>query len=526
MAGHEKIMKFSIPKEITDILATLTGNGFDAYVVGGSVRDLLRGLEPKDWDIATGATPEEIQKLFSESVYENEFGTVLVKLKPRKDAESTRTDAEKSQRSSASGLRKSSPEIVEVTTFRKEEKYSDLRRPDKVTFTKTIEEDLARRDFTINALALSVVEGIASEVIDPFGGQKDLKDKIVRAVGDPGKRFGEDALRLMRAVRIAAELGFQIEEETENALKESASLLEKIANERIRDEFTKIIMAQTSPARGKPHGAKWGIEKLEDAGLLQYIIPELREGIGMTQNKHHIYSVWEHNVLSLDYAARQGYSLEVRLAALLHDVGKPRTKDGEGLNSTFYNHEVVGARMTREIMTRLHFSKEIIKKVTHLIRYHMFYYNVDEVTAAGVRRFLRRVGSDNVSDLIKLREADRIGSGVPKAVPYKLRHFLFMIEKVRTDPIDSKMLKISGDEIMELLKLEPSPKVGGILAILLEDVLDDPKKNMKEYLWGRAKELGDLDDEELERQARAAKERKEEFESGLEAEIKKKYYVK
>ena len=486
-------MKFTIPKEVADILTTLTGDGFDAYIVGGSVRDLLRNVEPKDWDVATRATPEEIQKLFPDSVYENEFGTVIIK----------------------TGSEDKKLAIVEVTTFRKEEKYSDFRHPDKITFTESINEDLGRRDFTINAMALSK----DNVIVDPFDGQNDLRKKVVRAVGDPEKRFAEDALRLMRAVRLASELGFEIEENTENALRKSANLLENIAKERIRDELVKILM---SPGEG----AKWGVEKLEEFGLLTYIIPELREGIGMTQNKHHTYSVWEHNILSLDYAAKKEYALEIRLAALLHDVGKPRTKDGEGPNATFYNHEIVGAKMAREVLDRLHFPKAITKKITHLIRYHMFYYNVDEVTAAGVRRFVKRVGADSISDLIKLREADRIGSGVPKAVPYKLRHFMFMIEKVKTDPISSKMLEFKGGDVMKLLDLEPSPKIGWILAILLEEVLDDPDKNDGKSLETRAKELGKLSDQELEKNAKKAQEKKGEFESGLEEEMKKKYYVK
>lgn len=493
-------MKFSIPQEVTDILATLTGNGFDAYIVGGSVRDLLQNVEPKDWDVTTRAKPEEIQKLFPDSVYENEFGTVIIK---------TGSDDKKLA-------------VVEVTTFRKEEKYSDFRHPDKITFTKSINEDLGRRDFTINAIAISK----ENTIVDPFDGQNDLRKKIVRAVGDPKKRFTEDALRLMRAVRLASELGFEIEENTENALRKSANLLENIAKERIRDELIKILMSGPNPVEGKPHGARWGVEKLEEFGLLTYIIPELREGIGMTQNKHHTYSVWEHNILSLDYAAKKEYTLEVRLAALLHDVGKPRTKDGEGPNATFYNHEIVGAKMAREVLESLHFPKAVTKKITHLIRYHMFYYNVDEVTAAGVRRFVKRVGADSIPDLIKLREADRIGSGVPKAVPYKLRHFMFMIEKVKTDPISSKMLKFKGGDVMKLLNLKPGPKVGWILAILLEEVLDDPNKNDEESLEARAKKLGKLSDKELEKNARQAEEKKGEFESGLEEEMKKKYYVK
>ena len=467
--------------------------GYQAYIVGGSVRDLFLKSQPKDWDIATDAKPEDIQGIFSDSVYENEFGTVGVK----------------------TGSEDKTLAVVEVTTFRKDEEYSDRRHPDKVVFAETIEEDLARRDFTINAIAMS----LDGEIVDPFGGQKDIEQKVIKAVGKPEKRFEEDALRLMRAVRLYAELGFEIEAETETAIKKSAKLLGDIAEERVRDEFIKIIMSPDD-------GPRKGIEKLEELGLLQYIMPELREGIGVTQNKHHIYTVWEHNLLSLDYAAKQNYSLEVRLAALLHDVAKPKVKGGEGKDATFYNHEVVGARMAKEMLARLRFPNDVVKKIVHLIRYHMFYYNVDEVTAAGVRRFLKRVGQENVDDFVKLREADRIGSGVPKAVPYKLRHFLFMIEKVKADPITPKMLKVNGDDVVKLLGIEPGPKVGYILAILLEEVLDDPKKNTEKYLEGQVRELGELSDEELEKKSKKAASVKEEFESGLEKEMKKKYYVK
>ena len=487
-----KILKKSIPTEVKDTAEKIKKAGFEAYLVGGCVRDLFLKRFPKDWDIATNATPQEIQKIFPESIYENRFGTVGVK-----------TNSEKE-----------SLKVIEVTTFRLEGKYTDKRHPDEIRFAETIEEDLARRDFTINAIALDIQ---SLKVIDPYEGRKDLKNRIIRTVGESKKRFSEDALRLLRAVRLAVELDFEIEAQTAEAIKEESRLLEMIAKERIRDELVKILM---TPAAAK------GILLLEDLNLLQFIIPELREGIGCTQNKHHIYTVFEHNIRSLDYAAYKNYSLEIRLAALLHDIGKPRTKVGEGPDSTFYNHEIVGAKMTFQILNRLKFSKEIIKKVTHLVRYHLFYYNVGEVTEAGVRRFIRRVGIENIADLIKIREADRIGSGVPKAIPYKLRHLLFMIEKVKRDPIHPKMLAVKGDDVMRILKIEPGPKVGQILSILLEDVLEDPTKNTKEFLELKIKELGKLSANELEKMAQKAKEKKEEFELGIEEEIKKKYYIK
>lgn len=484
-------MKYDIPGEVKKIAEGLEKAGYRAYLVGGCVRDLLLHREPKDWDIATDAKPEDIQKNFKESVYENTFGTVGVK-----------TESEDPKL-----------KVIEVTTFRVEGKYIDKRHPDEVKFAKTIEEDLRRRDFTINGLAMD----LGGKIIDPFHGEKDLKNKLVRTVGDPKERFEEDALRLMRAVRLAVELDFEIESSTGSAIREKAGLLEAIAKERIRDELEKIIMT--------PRAAR-GIRMLEEFGLLKYIMPELREGIGCGQNKHHIYDVFEHNIRALDYAASKNYSLVVRLSSLLHDVGKPRTKRGEGIDSTFYNHESVGARMAVKMLDRLRFSKELIEAVGHLVRYHLFYYNVGEVTEAGVRRFLSRVGIENVPDLLKVREADRIGSGVPKAFPYKLRHLLFMIEKVRHDPIHPKMLKVDGNDVMKILEIQAGPRVGQILSVLLEEVLDSPEKNTREYLESRIRDLGKMDSKELEKLALKAREKKDEFESGIEAEMKKRYYVK
>ena len=481
-----------IPKEVYGVARTLNMNRFEAYLVGGCVRDLLLHKEPKDWDIATNANPEQIQKVFPESVYENLFGTVGVK---------TESDDLKLK-------------VIEVTTFRKDGAYADKRHPESVTFSKTIAEDVSRRDFTINALAMELQK---KELIDLFEGREDLKNKIIRTVGDPDARFNEDALRLLRAVRFAAELGFTIEEKIAEAIKKHAGLLEAIAKERIRDEFQKIIMSSRAMS---------GIQMLQDYGLLKFILPELQEGIDCGQNKHHIYSVWEHNLRALDYTTQKNYSFAVRMASLLHDVGKPRSKRGNGPESTFYGHDTIGAKMTLKILDRLHFSKDFVEQVAHLVRYHLFYYNVGEVTEAGVRRFLKRVGPENIDDLMKVREADRIGSGVPKAVPYKLRHLLFMIDKVKRDPISPKMIKLNGNELMSLLNLPPSPKIGAILSVLLEEVIEDPKRNTKKYLESRAEKLNEFSDKELQSLAKKAKSVKDEFEARAEEDIKKKHYVK
>jgi poly(A) polymerase/tRNA nucleotidyltransferase (CCA-adding enzyme) len=490
----------SIPTEVATVADTLTRAGFEAYLVGGCVRDILLGRTPKDWDITTNATPLEIQKFFSDSVYENQFGTVGVKTRSEDPTVA----------------------VVEVTTYRVEGAYSDKRHPDEVRFAKTVEEDLARRDFTVNAMAMLFTKDKGqktdsnTELVDPFGGQADFTKKLIRTVGKPEDRFGEDALRLLRAVRLAVELEFRIEKETAAAIVAQAGGLEAIAKERIRDEFTKLIMA---PA------AAFGVRSLEELGLLRFIVPELRDGIACAQNRHHIYTVFDHNVRALDYAAGKGYSLEVRLASLFHDIAKPQTKGGEGPSATFYGHEYAGARMVLRILDRLRFSKEVTERVAHLVRSHMFYYNTDEVTAAGVRRFLARVGPENVDDIMKVREADRIGSGVPKAVVYKMRHLLFMIEKVRRDPVHPKMLAVRGDDVMRLLTIPAGPRIGWILNTLLDEVLEDPAKNTHEYLEPKVRELGALSDVELTARSEAARARTDEFEEGVEAGMKKKYAV-
>ena len=478
-----------IPKEVTVIIQKLRKAGFEAFIVGGCVRDLLIAREPEDWDVTTNATPEEIQKIFPENFYENDFFTVTVLTK------STRPKLAE----------------IEITTYRSDHTYTDHRRPERVQYAKTLQDDLARRDFTVNAIALS-----NDTIIDPFEGQKDLKEKSIRAVGNAQERFQEDALRMMRAARIATVLGFSIEKHTTQAIQENADLLKKISQERIRDEFLKIIMS--------PHAMK-GIELLRELTLLQYIIPELQEGYGVEQNKHHKYTVWEHNLLSLDYAAKQQWDYRVRIASLLHDVAKPKVKRGQGKNSTFYDHEVVGAAMAKHILDRLKFSNKDIQSIADLIRYHMFYYNVDEVTESSVRRLVRKIGRDHIDDLLKVRMADRIGSGVPKAEPYKFRHLKYIIDKVAQDPISSSMLKINGNDIIAMGKLQPGPKIGQILDILLQDILEDPKNNTKKYLQARAKNLLTLPNEELDHLSKNAKTSRDHIETRRDEMTKQKYWI-
>ena len=404
---------------------------------------------------------------------------------------------------------------IEVTPYRIDEQYSDKRHPDRIRWAETIEEDLARRDFTINAIAAEPKNGKLN-LIDPFLGQEDLKKRIIRAVGKPVDRFSEDALRMMRAVRFATTLGFKIEEKTIQAIKKNAPWLQAISKERIRDEFLKIIMSER---------AAEGVEILRKVGLLKYIIPELEEGYKVSQNKHHIYDCYEHSLRSLEYAAKRNFNKYVRLAALFHDIGKPRAKRGEGPNSTFYNHEIIGAKMTAQILNRLRFPKKDIEKIVKLVRYHLFYYNVGEVGEASVRRLVRRVGIENMEELLQVRMADRIGSGVPKAEPYKLRHLRYVIEKVSRDPISVKMLKVNGEDVMKILNIKPGPKIGWLLDILLGYVLVDPKKNKRDFLEKKIKELGRRPDEELKSLAQKARKEREEIETKKDEMTKKKYWV-
>ncbi|MST04086.1 MAG: HD domain-containing protein [Candidatus Pacebacteria bacterium] len=484
-----------IPKEVEFIAEQLNKNKFKSYLVGGCLRDLLLKQAPKDWDIATDATPDEIQKIFPESVYENNFGTVGIK-----------TESENE-----------SLKIVEVTTFRIEGEYKDKRHPENIKFGKKIEEDLERRDFTINAIALEIGDKKStSNLVDPFNGLSDISKKTIRAVHNPEERFEEDALRLLRAIRFASSLGFKIEDKTRDAIKNKAHLLEHISKERIRDEFIKMIDSSEAVS---------GVLDLVDLGLMKFIMPELLEGIGMGQNKHHIYSVFEHNLKSLEYAVDKNFETDLRIASLLHDVGKSRTKNGDGLNSTFYGHQVVGEKMALKMLDKLRFPKKSTEKIALLIREHMFVYDPESVTLSGVRRLIKRVGEENIDDLLLLREADRIGSGVPKAQPYRLRYLKAMIDKVKMEPVSAKMLQIRGDEVMKILDIPAGPKIGGIIAILLEEIIDNPDLNKKENLEKRVIELGSLSEKELAEKRQKANKSAEEEQKRIDDEIKKKYFV-
>ncbi len=488
-------MTFSIPKEVSYVTEQLEKGRFQAFVVGGCVRDLLLGRAPKDWDVTTNAKPDEIIALFPKTFYENTYGTVGI-------VNEETTDPTLS--------------VVEVTPYRLEGEYSDNRHPDTVVFSQKIEDDLKRRDFTMNALAYSMSK---DEVIDLFGGQNDIENKTIRTVGDSISRFKEDGLRILRAVRFSSELGFQIEADTEKAIIENATLLKNISMERIRDEFTKIIMSD------KPMDGLIAIKKL---GLLPYIVPELEKTIGVEQNRAHSYDVWEHLLRSLQGAADKKYPLDIRLAALFHDISKPESRRwGEEQNTwTFYGHEVLGARTAKKILTNLRYPTKIIEKVTNMVRWHMFFSDTEQITLSAVRRMIVNVGRTNIWDLMNLRICDRIGTGRPKEDPYRLRKYHAMIEEALRDPISVGMLKIDGKKIMEITNITPGPRIGYTLHALLEEVLDDPTKNSAEYLENKAKTLVSSPIEELERLGEKGKMSKEEADEEEIKKIRSSHHVK
>jgi len=483
-----------VPTDIEMISQSLEKAGFEAYLVGGCVRDSLIGRTPKDWDITTNATPEQIQKIFPDSFYDNNFGTVGIKNKTENET----------------------LKIIQITPYRKEGKYSDNRRPDKVTFSDKIEDDLSRRDFTINAIAYRTT---TEKIVDLCKGQEDISLKILRTVGDPDTRFKEDALRILRAVRLSCEIGFAVSQETAASLVKNSHLLANISTERIRDEFIKILQSGD---------IEYGIMLLKQFEILKYIIPELEEGVGMEQTQAHAFDVFTHIIRSTQAAADKKWPLEIRLAALMHDIGKPRTRrSGGGIHKwTFYGHDVVGSKMARVILERLKFSHDTIEKVTKLVRWHMFFSDTELITKSAVRRMIVQVGKDNIWDLMNLRVCDRIGTGRPKESPYRLRKYHSMIEEVLRDPISVCMLKVDGKRVIDLTQSLAGPRVGWILHALLEDVLEDPAKNTIEYLDKKIIELSKLTDTDLRKIGEEAKSKKDTEENKAVEEIRGKHFVK
>ena len=451
----EKIFT-DIPAPIKEIARILNAESFQCFLVGGAVRDSIMGFTPKEYDITSDAKPEDVQRIFKYTIPTGiKHGTILVILDDMH---------------------------VEITTFRSDGNYSDGRHPDKVEYTASIEDDLPRRDLTINAMAYNVLDGT---LIDMFDGMKDIKNKIIRSVGNPYERFTEDGLRIMRAIRFATKLNFNIEKETFEAICHSTWMLSSIAYERIREEFNGILISD-NPFRG--------IELLRKTGILALIMPELMQGFGVSQNKFHKYDVYYHilhTIQAVDPLETEELTLLVRLAALFHDIAKPmvQKKVSKQEEPVYYNHEVVGANVAKKVMRRLKYSNAEIDFVTLLVRQHMFYYQ-DEWTDGAVRRFMKAVGIENIKPLLKLREADRLGSGnrkdkESKAIPKLLARIDKIIEE--ENAITVKDLKINGNDLMKEFNLKPGPIVGKILNYLLDLILDEPSLNDKEKLMEKTK---------------------------------------
>jgi poly(A) polymerase/tRNA nucleotidyltransferase (CCA-adding enzyme) len=503
--GEKKEQTMELPKEVLEVMDTLKANGFEAFAVGGCVRDMLRGVEPKDWDVTTNAKPEEMRKLFKRTFVSNTLDKNAekkgVKAPEKYGTITVLTDSD------VPNLKK-----IEITTYRKDGDYSDQRHPDDVQFTTSLTEDLARRDFTVNAMAYD-----GEKLIDLYGGQKDLEAKVIRAVGDPRERFREDALRIMRAVRFSADLGFDIEGETYEAVKEKADSIRRVSWERIRDEFLKTINARRAGA---------GIRIAKDAKLLEHIVPELLEGDGMDQNHHHIYTVLEHNIRALEYAAEADFPEDVRLAALFHDLGKARTKEGEGKNATFLKHEIESTNMAYEILKRLKMPRTQIAHITKLVRYHMFNYDPDITTDRAVRKVIHNVGAENFLDLIKVRQSDRIGSGCEKPDPYRLRYMLYWADAVMKRSLFHMKLAIDGNDIKTILSIPEGRTIGHIMNILRNDVIENPELNTRELLEQKIKELNALPGEQLELFGMEAKKNIETVEDEEDAALKEKHRVR
>ena len=536
-------MNFVIPTNVSRVTETLKSAGFEAFLVGGCVRDLLisnsgfpndssiparlekgngakpeQGLEqmleiseslgkplhdrvsrePKDWDITTNAKPDQIVKLFENKgfkvVYENVFGTVSIVFEDEQLDSSVRD--------------------IQITPYRLESAYSDNRHPDSVSFSDTINDDLSRRDFTMNAIAL---DPETFEIIDPFHGKQAIEKQMIISVGDAKERFTEDALRIMRAIRFVAQLGFTVSHETMNAISETRELLNNVSAERIRDEFIKIINSD-APAIALFH--------MKQLGLLEIILPEIIPAIGCEQGGVHIYDVFDHLVHALQHAADKKFPFHIRLAALFHDIGKPKTRRASFAKAsagqagpkkpyTFYGHEVVGARIAQKIMERLKFPKAETELVVKFVRWHMFFSDTESITLSAVRRMIANVGADHIWELMQIRECDRVGMNKTEA-PYRLRKYFAMIEECLRDPISVSQLKIDGNYLMNELHLpdgrhgvKPGPRMGWMLHALLEEVLEDPEKNTIEYLSDRVKEFENMSDVDLKKLGEAAKQQKE-----------------
>ncbi len=469
-------VKFTIPTYVQKVARILSKEGYDVYLVGGAIRDIVMGKKPHDFDLATNALPDEMLELFPKAVSTGaKFGTVIALV------------------SDMEGENKE----VEVTTFRSEAEYIDGRWPSKVEFVNEIDKDLGRRDFTINAMALDLSsdeldgEEIDREwdIYDPFSGITDINLKLIRAVGTPLERFKEDGLRAFKACRLASQLDFDIESDTFEAIKQSIPVAKQVSMERIRDEFMKLLLNSAKPSKG--------VELMRETGLLNIFLPELLEGYGVEQKLYHAHDVYTHSLRTCDFAEDS-----VKLAALLHDIAKPRTDMGNG---HFYGHDVVGVEMVEDIMKRLKFSKSEIERTKLLVKNHMFYYphsqqdigkekeeklSFSQWSDSAVRRFLNRVGEENVEDLFKLRIADATSNPNSPFQPEEITELQKHISRVRAQDMALKItdLDINGEDLQGI-GIKPGPQMGSVLKRLLDIVIEDPLMNTKEKLLDEAKHM-------------------------------------
>lgn len=440
-------MDVALPQSVKTFMQTLTKSGFEVYVVGGAVRNLLLNKEVTNWDFTTNATPPQIQSLFPDHFYHNIYGTVTVK---------------------SDGF------LFEITPYRRESGYVDGRHPTTIEWSKSLEEDLKRRDFTINAMAYD-----GKTIVDMFEGKKHIEEKKIVAVGDPDMRFTEDALRLMRGIRFAAQLGFFIDDTTRASMAKNAALIKNISWERIRDELMKILES-SHPSEG--------FLFLRNTGILKYILPELDDCFAIPQKspkRHHVYDVGTHLIMALK--ACPSPDPIVRFAAVMHDIGKVGTfhKDEESGLITFYNHEVVGTIQAKQIATRLRLSNEQREKFVRLIEHHQFTVSEDQTDKA-VRRFIREVGKEYVQDMFDVRTADRVGSG-STPTSWRLDLFKKRVIEVQNEPFAVKDLKINGLDVMKIKKIKPNRQVGDILDKLFEKVVNKELENDRDILLNELK---------------------------------------
>jgi tRNA nucleotidyltransferase (CCA-adding enzyme) len=451
-----RIVNDAIPQDAIELCEELARGGHAAYLVGGGVRDLLRGQPVKDWDVATSAQPHQVQQMFRRTIPTGiAHGTVTVLFREH---------------------------AIEVTTFRGEGAYSDGRRPDSVHFVSQIEDDLGRRDLTINAIAF---DPVTQTIVDPFSGQRDLEQGLIRAVGDPLARFEEDGLRVLRAIRFATVLRFQIDPETLRAMEDARVLerFKRVSVERVREELWRLLAADRPSI---------GIELMRHCGLLSIVLPELTETIGVRQNRHHSEDVYRHSLLACD-AVRGG--VRVRLAALLHDIGKPPTAQAKANapgENTFYGHDRFGASQCDRVAERLRLSNADREHLTHLVRHHLFAFDQPSTDAA-IRRFIQRVGRETLDDLFELRRADCMGRTAPEEKLAALEAFRVRVDQVLAEapPLTVGELAIGGREVIARLGLGPGPRVGQILRELLQRVIDEPSLNRRKALLELVDELRD-----------------------------------